>query len=993
MFTADMSRVFGLPPGVDFPRALVDGLRARMAGQPPQAMGRVTLYLNSARMQRRVRDLMAASGPGILPRLRLVTDLGADFILPGLPPAVPALRRKLQLTVLIARLLDKEPDLAPRAAIADLAQSLSDLLAEMQVEGVSPDRIADLDVADFSAHWERTRQFLMIVAPFFANPDQPDSSGRQRLLAQHLAGLWAMAPAADPVIVAGSTGSRGTTALFMQAVARLPQGAVILPGVDMTMPSPVWDRLDDALTSEDHPQFRFRRFADMMGLHPSQISAWTAEQPPSPERNRVISLALRPAPVTDQWLVEGQDLPPLPQALRDLTLIEAKTPRQEALALALILRQAANSGRKAALISPDRSLTRQVTAALARWGVLPDDSAGVPLNQSPPGRFLRQITRLFCQRLASDRLLALLKHPLTASAIARGDHLLLTRNLELRLRSKGPVFPTGADLLAWGGSQKGDLALGWATALAGAIDGLATTGRLPLAAHVRRLRQMAERLARGPAAEGTGGLWDKAAGKEAQAFLTELETEAEHGGDLTAGEFRDLFDDLISSREVRDAVVAHPTISIWGTIEARVQGADLVLLAGLNDGIWPALPPADPWLNRKMRQQAGLLLPERRIGLAAHDFQQAIAAPEVVLSRALRNAEAETVPSRWVNRLVNLVSGLPDRQGPQALAEMRARGQTWLNWASAVDRPQRNPGPALRPAKRPAPRPPVAHRPKELSLTRVELLIRDPYAIYASKILRLDPMNSLKPMPEARDRGIVIHEVLERFVRDRPEGETRDAARTRLLALTQDVLAAEVPWPAERILWAARMRRAADHFLDVDADQGGTTLRLETKGELILQELGFRLFGTPDRIDRLEDGTLHLMDYKTGTPPSAAQIASYAKQLHLAALLAEAGGFGGLGPQTVSRISYIGLAGDGKLTSMPVTEASLTETRDGLMRLIRSYMTHGQGYIARRAVQTEQSKGDFDHLARFGEWEMTDASVPEDVGPEDVGPENLGGDL
>ena len=982
MFEAGSPRLFGLPPGVDFPRALVAGLKTRMAGSPPEAMGRVTVYLNSARMQRRVEALFAAEGACILPRLRLVTNLGADFILPGLPPAVPALRRKLELTVLIGRLLDKEPDLAPRSAIADLAESLAALLGEMQVEGVAPEKIADLDVSDFSAHWERTRQFLMIVAPFFASPETPDKDGRQRLLAEHLVNLWKTAAPAHPVIVAGSTGSRGTTALFMQAVAQLPQGAVILPGVDPDMPREVWDKLDDALTSEDHPQFRFRRLAERMGMHPKDIVPWTDEAPPDAARNKVISLALRPAPVTDQWLVEGRNLEDLPKAVSGLTLIEAKTPRQEAMALALMLREAAETGRKAALISPDRMLTRQVTAALARWNILPDDSAGIPLNQSPPGRFLRQISRLFCQRLGSDRLLAMLKHPLTASAMVRGDHLLLTRNLEIELREKGPVFPTGADLIAWAMTRKEEAALGWATALAGVIDALDAPGRMPLSSHVRRLRDLAERLARGPVPEGSGELWAKKAGEAALAFMKDLEAEADHGGDLTAGEFRDLFDDLIAAGEVREPLVTHPTISIWGTIEARVQGADLVLLAGLNDGVWPSLPPADPWLNRKMRQEAGLLLPERRIGLAAHDFQQAIAAPEVVLSRALRNAEAETVPSRWINRLVNLISGLPLADGPRALEDMRARGVRWLDLAAATDRPIADPPASLMPARRPAPRPPVAHRPDALSLTRVETLIRDPYAIYASKILRLEPMNSLKREPDARDRGTVIHAALEQFVRERPEGETREAAKERLLALTEALLEQEVPWPAERILWAARMRRAADHFLTVDEELGGETLRLESKGALVLSDLGFTLFGTPDRIDRLEDGTLHLMDYKTGSPPTKDQIASFSKQLHLAALLAEEGGFPGLGPQIVSQISYIGLGSGEKRMTVPLSQEDHQKTREGLAKLISSYRNPAQGYIARRAVMKEGFPGDFDHLARFGEWEMTDASCPEDVGDE-----------
>lgn len=981
MFAGDGPRLFGLPPGVDFPRALVQGLHARLADAPPEAMGRVTLYLNTTRMMRRVRDILAEDGARILPRLRLVTALGAEVIMPGLAPPVPALRRQLQLTVLISRLLSAQPGLAPRAAIADLAESLAALMAEMQGEGVSPDRLAELDVADFSEHWQRTRAFLAIIAPLFADISEPDGEGHQRLLTEYLARRWAAAPPADPVIVAGSTGSRGTTALLIQAVARLPQGAVVLPGVDFDTPAAVWDRLDNALTSEDHPQFRFRKLADTLGLHPGQIARWSDVAPPEPRRNAVLSLALRPAPVTDQWLTEGQHLPDLIEAMSGITLIEAPDPRTEAMSVALILREAAGEGRRAALISPDRVLTRQVAAALARWGILPDDSAGIPLNQSAPGRFLRHVARMFCQRLTADQLLVLLKHPLTASSMNRGEHLLLTRELELRLRDKGPAFPTGADLLEWASVQRHEMALGWATSIAGALDSLEGAGQMPLATHVARLRRVAERLARGPAAEGSGGLWDQAAGREALSFMADLEAEAGHGSDrMTSAEFRDLFDGLISAREVRDAPVVHPLISIWGTIEARVQGADLVIVGGLNDGIWPALPAQDPWLNRKMRHQAGLLLPERRIGLAAHDFQQAIAAPQVVISRALRNAEAETVPSRWLNRLTYLLAGLPGRQGPEALALMRARGAVWLARAGAMDRPGGGDDPGLLAAPRPAPCPPIAARPDALSLTRIETLIRDPYAIFAEKVLRLRPLKPLRQAPDARDRGTVVHKVLERFVRERPAGETPAEARRRLMALTTAELADQVPWPAARIQWKARMERAADHFLSVDRRAGEETVVLEERGELILAGLGFRLYGIPDRIDVLPDGRLHLIDYKTGTAPTARQIESFSKQLHLAALLAAEGAFGALGLAEVARITYVGLGGDGGETTAEITPAVQEATRKGLDRLLRPYKTRGQGYTSRRAVFSEHFSGDYDHLARYGEWEMTDLPLHAPVG-------------
>jgi double-strand break repair protein AddB len=771
----------------------------------------------------------------------------------------------------------------------------------------------------------------------------------------------------------------------MQVVAALPQGAVILPGFDFETPPSVWQAMDDALTAEDHPQYRFRHLTDLMQIAPQDIMRWRMVQPPDVDRNKLISLSLRPAPVTDQWLVEGPKLPDLMQATRNLTLIEAPSPRTEALAIALALREAAENGVKAALVSPDRNLTRQVTAALDRWQILPDDSAGRPLALSTPGRFLRHIVGLMGERLSADRLLIILKHPLTSSGAGRGTHLRLTRDLELKLRKQGPAFPTGTDLLEWAAARRdAELALPWAHFLAEALLEIEDADARPLSERVTKHRSLAEALARGLATEGSGELWEKEAGIEALKLMDSLAAESPYGGAFSASAYRDLFEALVNKGEVRESVQAHPNIMIWGTLEARVQGADLVILGGLNDGVWPKLPEPDPWLNRSMRKKAALLLPERQIGLSAHDYQQAIAAPRVILSHAVRNAEAETVPSRWLNRLMNLMEGLPQQNGKLALSEMKKRGAEWLSLADALERPTalQCADPRLQPANRPAPQPPVTARPNKLSLTRIERLIRDPYAIYARYILNLQPLDPLHQAPDARDRGVIVHEVLERFVKTRPITETRAEARKRLLSIAREVLAQETPFPAARALWLAKLDRAADHFLTQDAKHGGIPQAVETQGALKLDGLDFTLFGTPDRIDRLPDGSLHLIDYKTGSAPKAAQQKQYAKQLLLAAVMADRGGFAELGPSDVSKISYIGLGTSEDVVDTDITEQLLTEHWEKLLKLISRYLRRATGYSARRAVFETRHPGDYDHLSRFGEWEMSDRAVPELVGPE-----------
>ena len=333
-----------------------------------------------------------------------------------------------------------------------------------------------------------------------------------------------------------------------------------------------------------------------------------------------------------------------------------------------------------------------------------------------------------------------------------------------------------------------------------------------------------------------------------------------------------------------------------------------------------------------------------------------------------------------------VMGSVPQRNGKAALAAMKARGADWLALAVAVERPtaEQQADKRLQPAKRPAPQPPVAARPAKLSLTRIERLIRDPYAIYARYILRLQPLDPLHQIPDARDRGVVVHEVLERFVKTRPRSESRAEARNRLLQIARDVLAQETPFPAARTLWLAKLDRAADHFLAQDGKHGGTALAVETVGSLKLDNLDFTLFGTPDRIDRLPDGSLHLIDYKTGAPPSVAEQKHFAKQLLLAAAMAERGGFTDLGPSDVSKISYIGLGAGEKAVETDTTPEMLAADWAKLNTLISRYLTRATGYVARRAIFDTRFPGDYDHLARFGEWQMSDRAFPEIVGPEDA---------
>ena len=968
-------RFFGVPVGVDFPQAVVQGLRERFQNEPPEALGKVELYVNTRRMQRRIRAIFDAGPAGFVPNIRLVTDLSDNLSLSHIPPAVPPLRRRLELVQLISRLLDADPTLAPRSSLYDLADSLMKLSDEMQGEGVPPHVIRELDVSDQSGHWERALTFINIVQDFFKDRHTaPDREARQRLVIEELGKVWVDSPPQHPVIVAGSTGSRGATALFMQMVAKLPQGAVVLPGFDFAMPEAAWNDLSDALTAEDHPQFRFRRLLDGAGLPMSAVREWSDDAPNCEPRNQLVSLALRPAPVTDQWLQEGPALPNISTACQDITLIEASTPRQEALTIALRLRQAAEDGQTAALVTPDRTLTRQVSAALLRWNIIPDDSAGTPLSLTPAGRLLRHVAGMMGENLTAESLLVALKHPLTHGD-ERGQHLLWTQELELELRKNGPPFPDRTALLAWA-ADKGDPDLPeWVNWIFDAFEPVLGLADAPLTDLLEAHVAAAEQLAQGPTAEKQSLLWLKEAGNEAFKVVASIRQEAHLGGEMSVSDYRNLFGAILSGGQVRNPDTPHPQILIWGTLEARVQGADLLILSGLNEGTWPERPDPDPWMNRAMRDRAGLLLPERRIGLAAHDFQQAIAAPQVVLTRSRKSDDAETVPSRWLNRLTNLLGGLDD--GVPALEAMRTRGQYWLGLAQKLEEV----GEPIK-AKRPSPRPPVAARPTQLSVTAIKRLIRDPYAIYARNILGLKPLDDLVKSPDAPLRGTLIHEVMEQFIEGRRK-ETPEQAKERLLSITETVLAQNAPWPAARAIWRAKLERVSDWLIEREMlrAQTVTVSHLEIDGALDIADPKFRLTAKADRIDVDTDGRLHIYDYKTGTPPTKEQQVHFDKQLLLETAMVERGGFPDLGRGKVAEATFIGMGATPKEVPAPIDddEEGAAVTWERFLKLLTRYTDPKQGYSARRAMFSDSDFSDYDQLARFGEWDISDEAQAEDL--------------
>ncbi len=968
-----MPRVFSLPPGCDFANELVTGLGERLATSPPTAMAEVQIHVGTASLRQSIVDACIGRGNSFIPRIRLLSDLAIDPDFPEFAGPVSDLFRELQLTEAVAALLREDERFAPRATAYALAVSLVRLMDELQDRNISPESLRGLDVGAHSSHWEQSLKFINIIDQYWRAASIPTSNARRHMVTEAQIARWQQEPPDHPIIVAGSTGSQGTTLKFMQAVALLPQGALVLPCFDTELPAESWNRLNDPATSESHPQYRFVELVQKLDIAITGIKPWRPCTRVDIHRNRLISLALRPAPVTDQWLIEGPRLRHIPETTQGFTLIEAATPREEAAAIALRMRAAVNDCQSIALVTPDRTLARRVKAALRRWTLVPRDSVGDPFTRTPQGRFLVQIANLMGRQASAEDIVALLKNPMTHSEHGRSRHLERVRSLESFIRFRGPEFDPAGQLQSWGQSpRRTTRARNWLAWHEQLFENLATTEPQPFKDLVRLHVQIAKQFAQGPDGEQSTMLWGRkhAASRRAKSLMAELCDNAHSAGPHSTNDYANIFFGVASRIHIREPYKAHPLLSIWNTEDVRMQQPDVVITGGLNEGSWPLHLDQDIWMNRDLRLQLGLQSPERRIGMSAHDFQQAVSLPEVVLTRSIRGADEANIPNRWLSRLVGLLEG-SGLEGKQALKDMRERGENWLQMASAIDQPDEK----TAPAHRPFPAPPQVTRPRTLSVSEISLLVSDPYAIYSRHVLELRPMSGLTVQISPLLRGIKLHALMNEFVQ-RFSGNSHELDRQVLIELARQYFAGTGASPHVESFWLGQLEFIADEIVQFETRQRGLSFpdELEQQGEFHFEELDFTLVGRVDRLDLIHDtdNEYCLFDYKSGRAPTPIQILRGDKQLPLLAMMVEKGVFSFGQQESVSQAAYICV--DRELETRCIDRFDgerdlFREDWQDLQRVIEKFCQSETALMSRRLTPKTQRAQPYDHLARFGEWD------------------------
>jgi ATP-dependent helicase/nuclease subunit B len=992
--------VYSIAAHRGFADALVAGLVPRYR-EPGFGLARLTLLVPSSRAARTLSEAFirhaGETGEGglLMPRMIAVGDLDLDEKLGAaldplgaaeIPPACDPLHRWLTIDRLIAEEgaaegMEPLPGRARLNLAREMARTMDRLLVEeKRPEDLTSDAVLD-QLGGIAGHWQHAiRLFARVNLRWQSELEargQVDAATRRNLLFDRAVRRWRETPPPHPILAAGVTSAAPALARLLRMIAELPGGAVILPDFDREISDSAWDELGlagaasepggavfgagDALT---HPQYHLKLLLGRMGVNRAEVQQWHRRgiAAAEPARSRAISSLFLPPLASRAWA----QLPADKRRLAGVRLLTSATIEEEAQTIALMVREALEQPeRRIAVVTADRGLARRVAQHLERWNIAADDSAGQPLALTPAGRLLGLLAAIVAHGPDPANLVAAFHHPLVRGwdGEARRDWLKGLRAFDRELRGPSPA-PGMAPLREAASAAKVEAWWDEAEAL---IAPLADWPReIALAEALSRLAAAAEDIARSM-------VWEREDGRALGTMIAELREHSQASGTMIetadlAGILRDAMDEVA----VRPGYGGHPRVSIYGLLEARMARADLVICGGLNEGSWPQPPGADALLAPPILRALGVPGSEFRIGLAAHDLAGAMGAPQVVLSRALRDAEGPTLPSRFLLRVEALL-------GDDLAQEHRESAIPAL--LPHLDR--------LRPATteypRPAPDPAPGLRDVAIKVTALDRLLGDPYQFYAQAILDLRQLQPLAadPFSDPALRGTLVHDLLDKWHKQR--------AADPCLALGPFAaahFAAERVHPLFRALWQPRLIAALEHFeqwiAEDTAERGRTVLASEISGAMTFD--GVKVMGRADRIDRLADGTLAIVDYKTGAPPAKKQVmAGYALQLGLLGLIAQNGRFADRDSGQVvtgipTRFEYWSLRkadgafgkretpmkeGNAKTGLLP--EEFLPFHAEQLSRAIRDYIKGSKPFTAR---ENPDYKGynEYDQLMRLEEW-------------------------
>ncbi len=891
----------------------------------------------------------------------------------GLPPSISAIERNLILSYIIKKHTPSMPNISEEQAYS-LAVDLAHLMDTVEMEELSFTNLKDIVPEEYSEHWQETLNFLKVITEEYPkllkSINLLNPIDRKIKLIKKQVEFWKKYPPRGRVFAGGSTGSLVPIAYMLRFIANMDNGYLILPGLDKNISDADFKLLtsDYPTTNQNHPQYGLLKLIKSLGLKISdvpELPMFKKYDVADSARELLSSHIMLSSDMNDSW----QNLPELDEnILDDVSELTLKDEAEEVFAIASLLRKTVDENKRALLITPDRKIAKSVASELKRWNIIVDDSAGTPASDTTTGNYIILILKMIYDNFSPYSLLAVLKHKYThlgfdsdtlkravfelENNVLRGKNGIDTLEKMLNISTDSPL---ANDLLLKVQSLTNEYSY-----LMGDTQKYSMYDLF-----VRHLK-LVENFVLSDDVNINEILWNSdlhsSLSTELKNLLSSLKDISEQDTEIdkmTAPAYFIFISNYLLSLSLRPTKSAHPNIAIMNSIEARLMSADLYIMAGLNEDTFPSITSDDPWMSRPMKAKFKLPLPERKIGLSSHDFVEFFCKKNVVMTHAVKVNGLNTITSRWLTKL-DAIATL------RGIKRKNTLGNMVKSWLASFE----NETIGVR-CERPRPCPPVYARPKKLSATWIEKWYRDPYIIFANKILRLKKLDDINPEVGPAEFGTIIHNSLEEF----KKRNMSTFAELVGLMFNNAVQYQDIP---QIDFWYSKFREVAKWFVDYEASikQSISISYQEEEGALSLTD-DFTITAKADRIDITKDNRAYIYDYKTGTPPSITEVENgYAPQLPIEALILKNNGFANIKTNAkVVGVRYIKLTGsdNGKITEVcDSIDEVVDKAMDNLLKTINAFSLEATPYLSRpnpnKVGHAIENYSEYEHLARVSEW-------------------------
>lgn len=405
----------------------------------------------------------------------------------------------------------------------------------------------------------------------------------------------------------------------------------------------------------------------------------------------------------------------------------------------------------------------------------------------------------------------------------------------------------------------------------------------------------------------------------------------ENGINLDVADIRAAIADSLSGVSVRGKMKPDAKIAVLGTIESRMQSADIIILTGLNEGMFPARGYKNAWLPKHITEKIGLPSEDRKVSLMALDFMNLSCGQQVYWLRSKTAGSSQTSPSRFISRASVASNGIDSND--DILVAVRSFDDVPHHSLDYI-----------------APRPPADV--SDVYVTALELLIHNPYAFYCRHFLKLYPMRDFWEQPDARDFGNLVHDVIEEL----SESDLK----------TVDKIIEILDKKAREILPAGSAIFAFWHKRFIDMAPAIEQMFISSPSGLAEVIGSVKIAGrvVKAKADRIWDG--YVLDIKTGAAPSKNKLLQATMpQLPLEAYIMQCGGFPSGSGASAPVIQFLQLQNKNvKLIEYDsgTVQEMIDESLDKFSQLFGRYSKDAEEYEYRE--QTEIKYHIYDDLAR-----------------------------